>query len=131
MAYLDLTQSYDIGAVVAGKAMADADTATLSPLEWSVVALAQRDRLSSLNKPGRVALAMGRLFGSRPNPELADAKLEALRRIAVLAWHRGYAIASHEIRAFKAAGFTLAQYELVLASISRSRNARNNQRAHV
>lgn len=130
MAYLDFSQSYDVGAIVTGTPVAvDAREPTLSPLEWSVVALARKDRLSSLNRPGPVAIAMGRLFGSRPNPELADPKLEALRRIAVLAWHRGYAIASHEIRAFTTAGFSLAQYELVLASISSDRNARN-QRVH-
>ena len=68
-------------------------------------------------------------FGSRRNPDLADPRLEALRRLAVIAWHRGYAIATAEIRAFKQAGFTMAQYELVLASISRGRDALN-QRVH-
>ena len=57
---------------------------------------------------------------------LADPEL---RRLAVLAWHRGYAIATAEIRAFKQAGFSMGQYELVLASISRGRDARN-QRVH-
>jgi hypothetical protein len=63
--------------------------------------------------------------GERPNPKLADQKLEALRRVAVLAWHKGYALPRHEIRAFHEAGFTPDQYETLLASISRGRAALN------
>lgn len=97
------------------KAVADKG---LSALEWSVVALAQRDRLSSLAKPGRLSVALGTVFGARrPNPRLADPRLEALRRMAVLSWHRGFSIPSHELRAFHAAGFTTAQYETLLTSI--------------
>ena len=101
----------------------------LSAREWQVVALAQRDKLSSIETPGRLSIAMGRLFGGLRNPNLADPRLEALRRLAVLAWHRGYAIATSEIRAFKEAGFTMDQYEKILASISRGRDALN-QRAY-
>lgn len=98
----------------------------LSALEWQVVALAQQDRLSSLEEPGRLSVALGMIFGGqRPNPKLADARLEALRRVAVLAWHRGYALPRHEIRAFHDAGFTPEQYETLLASISRGRAALN------
>lgn len=97
-----------------------------SALEWQVVAIAQRDRLASLEAPGRLSIALGMLFGGqRPNPKLADKRLEALRRIAVLAWHRGYALPPHEIRAFHEAGFTPDQYETLLASISQGRAARN------
>ena len=130
MAYLDFSDPYHTAsAALPSRSTAGTGAATLSPLEWSVVALAQRDRLSSTDRPGPIAVAMGRLFGSRRNPDLADSRLEALRRIAVIAWHRGYAIASAEIRAFLEAGFTMAQYELVLASISRGRAALN-QRGH-
>ena len=51
------------------------------------------------------------------NPQLADARLEALRRVAVLSWQHGYAIASHEVKAFLAAGFTARQYETVVDGI--------------
>ena len=130
MAYVNFAELHEAApALTAPRPIADPVEATLSPLEWSVVALAQKERLSSIDRPGRVALAMGRLFGSRRNPDLADPRLEALRRLAVIAWHRGYAIATAEIRAFKQAGFTMAQYELVLASISRGRDALN-QRVH-
>ena len=98
----------------------------LSALEWQVVAIAQHDRLSSLEKPGKLSTALGMIFGGqRPNPELADTRLEALRRLAVLAWHKGYAVPRAAIRAFHDAGFTTDQYETLLASISRGRAALN------
>jgi hypothetical protein len=70
-------------------------------------------------------VAFGTLFGrSRPNPRLADQRLEALRRVAVLGWHYGYTIPTEELRAFLAAGFSLDQYELVQDSIGRARGTR-------
>jgi hypothetical protein len=95
----------------------------LSALEWSVVALARGDRLSTLRDPGRIAIAMGGLFGTRHNTRLACPRLEALRRIAVLSWHRGFAVHGQEVEAFTGAGFTLTQYELVVASITQARAA--------
>ena len=97
-----------------------------SVLEWQVVAIAQRDRLSSLVTPGKLSVALGMIFGGqRGNPRLADSRLEALRRLAVLAWHKGYALPPHEIRAFHEAGYTFDQYETLLASISQGRAALN------
>ena len=95
----------------------------LSALEWSVVALAQRDRLSSLATPGRLAIALGSVFGTRRHsPTLADPRLEALRRMAVLSWHRGFAVPVSEVKAFLRAGFSMPQYETMLASISAGRS---------
>jgi len=93
----------------------------LSGLEWSVVALARNDRLSTLRSPGRIAVAMGGLFGTRHNPRLADSRLEALRRIAVLTWHRGFAVKGYDVKAFTGAGYTLDQYELLVLNICRAR----------
>lgn len=103
----------------------------LTGLEWQVVAIAQHDRLSTLNQPGRLSLALGVIFGGeRTNPRLADPRLEALRRLAVLAWHRGYALPPSEVRAFHDAGFTHEQLETLLASISRGRAALNQGTRH-
>lgn len=88
----------------------------LSGLEWSVVAIARGDGRASLRRPGRLATAMGAVFG-RHNPRLADDRLEALRRLAVLAWLDGDAIALREQARFVAAGFTPGQYDLLIASI--------------
>lgn len=89
-----------------------------SPLEWSVVALARRDKVASLREPGRISVAMGVLFGERPNPRLADPHLEALRRMAVLSWRHGYEVDTSEIRRFVDAGYDLRQYELMVDSIA-------------
>ncbi|NJR78504.1 hypothetical protein [Sphingomonas corticis] len=96
--------------------------ARLSALEWSVVALARRDRLSSLSRPGRMSIALGKVFGTRRHaPQLADQRLEALRRMAVLTWHRGFAVPASELRAFFSAGFSAGQYETMTASIVTAR----------
>lgn len=93
------------------------EPARLSALEWSVVALARKDRLWSLDKPGRIAKAMAVLFKPPHNHMLADERLEALRRIAVLGWHYGYTIPTGELKRFLHAGFSPAQYELLMDSI--------------
>jgi hypothetical protein len=46
-----------------------------------------------------------------------------LRRIAVYAWHHGYAVPMSEVRAFLGAGFSSDQYEMLQASIARGREA--------
>lgn len=88
-----------------------------SALEWSVVMLAARDKLSTLATPGRLALALGRVFGTGTNPRLADPQLEALRRMAVQTWHYGYTVPGHAVRSFVEAGFSPDQYELLVDSI--------------
>lgn len=102
----------------------------LSALEWSVVALARKDSLSSLRAPGRLSAAMATLF-RQSNPRLADGKLEALRRIAVLAWHHSFQVPASELRAFFDAGFTVGQYETMMASIAASTSRdRSSRRRH-
>ncbi|MBW6522875.1 hypothetical protein KZ810_05135 [Sphingomonas sp. RHCKR47] len=105
----------------------DAPATQLSALEWSVVAIARNDRLSSLREPSRLSVAMGGLFGARHNPRLADPRLEALRRMAVLSWHHGYTVPTSALTAFTDAGFTIAQYETLMASIASSRLTRKPQ----
>jgi hypothetical protein len=99
--------------------------ARLSALDWLAVAVARNDRLSSLRRPGRLAMALGSLFGMPRNPELADPRLEALRRVAVLSRHYGYTVPSGEVRRFLAAGFTSDQYELVVDSVIAERRPSN------
>jgi hypothetical protein len=126
MAYLDLANAYPATIsqpLYSGAEQQQPVADHLSALEWSVVALARRDRISSLGEPSRIATAMGRLFGTRSNPALADPRLEALRRLAVLAWHRGYVLPKSEMKRFLAAGFTTDQFETLLRSISSARTA--------
>src|SRR5688500_17039229 len=84
-----------------GVANAERQRASFSGLEWSVIALAKGDSIASLKEPGRIAKALGALFGNWEHTRLADGRLEQLRRLAVLAWHRGWAIPLSELRAFK------------------------------
>lgn len=122
MAYLAFQDLGGAAAVRAGASVpAPAPEANgLTRLEWSVVACARRDGRSTLRPESRWFRLLRTAFGW-PNPQLADGRLEALRRMAVLAWRDGYAVAGYEVRAFLAAGFTPAQYELMVDHISVAR----------
>lgn len=135
MGYLTFSE---LGGAAAAKAVAapivpQADPvpvqAGLSPLEWSVVAIARNERLGSLRQPGPVLTALGSLFGARPRLPLADPKLEVLRRLSVLAWHRGDNLPKSEIARFFSAGFSTHQFETLLTSIGRGRLASTRTRA--
>lgn len=126
MAYVDFSSEL-LPATPAVAPRADPTPAgdRLTALEWSVVALARRDGLSSLAAPGPLSIALGKVFGTRRhNPHLADPKLEALRRMAVLTWHRGFRVPASEVKAFLRAGFSTAQYETLTASIGVARDGR-------
>lgn len=97
--------------------------ATLTELERSVIAIARHDRVSTLHAPGRFSRWLAVLFGLRTSPRLADDRLEALRRIAVLSWRHGYSVPAVELRAFLAAGYSPAEYELVVDTINDARIA--------
>jgi hypothetical protein len=100
-----------------------------SALEWSVVAMAERDGLSSIREPGRFLSALGSVFGIRRPNRLANDRLEALRRMAILAWHHHWNVPKSEIAAFFAAGFSVDHYELVQDSIGHARSARRRRTA--
>ena len=68
---------------------------------------------------GRIARALAAVFGGRAGShQLADPKLEALRRMAVHSWRGGYAVPPQEVRAFREAGWSAEQYELLVDSIA-------------
>jgi hypothetical protein len=104
--------------------------ARLSALEWSVVALAEHDRVSSLREPGRIATALNTIFGSKSSNRLANERLEALRRVSVLAWRYRWNVAESELQRFFEAGFNADHYELIQQSIGESiaRRARKSVR---
>ncbi|MCP3733791.1 hypothetical protein M9979_02710 [Sphingomonas sp. RP10(2022)] len=102
---------------------ASEETLVLTELERSVIGLARSDGMATLRQPGRLSRWLGLLFGVRISPQLADPRLEALRRIAVLSWKRGYSIASAEVKAFVAAGYSPGHYELVVDTIAAARLA--------
>jgi hypothetical protein len=121
MAYMDLSMRASGGLPAPAELVADAaDTlrSGFSALEWQVIALARRDGLASLGEPGKLSRALGSLFGLGRTSRLADPALESLRRLAVFAWKRGYALPVSELKAFVAAGYTMLQAEALLASVT-------------
>jgi hypothetical protein len=111
---------WDIDTMLAAPAAAaTADRQTgFSALEWSVIALAQRDTIGSLAQPGPLSRAIGGLFGLGTRSRLADPRLEALRRLAVHAWRRGFALPMAEINRFLSQGFSEAQMETLIHSVT-------------
>ena len=103
------------------------DRPVLSELERSVIGLARGDGRSTLRQPGRLSRGLELVVGVRISPLLAEPKLEALRRVAVLSWKRGYAIASAEVKAFLAAGYSPAHYELVVDTIAATRQGESRR----
>ena len=88
-----------------------------SKLEWSVIRLARVDRLWTIRAAGRVRRFFNWVIG-RGNPELANPRLEALRRMAVLTWHYGFTVPGRDIADFLSAGFSPDQYELMAGCIN-------------
>ena len=127
MAYLDVREPF-AAAPLASPRPDPAEAAGFRRREWEVIVLAQGDGLASLNPPGRVERLFAWLFGGDHNRRLADPRLEVLRRLAVFAWHQGYAVPQSAIEAFKEAGYSADQLELLLASVSTGRSRLNNGR---
>lgn len=107
----------------AAAVIAEEERPVLTELERSVIGIARQDGMATLRQPGRLSRWLGLVFGVRISPQLADPKLEALRRIAVLSWKRGYSIASAEVKAFLAVGYSPAFYELVVDTIASARQS--------
>jgi hypothetical protein len=103
--------------------------ARLSALEWSIVAMAENDGLASIREPSRYTRILRAFFGLKTPNRLASDRLETLRRVAVLAWHYGWNVPKSELAAFRSAGFSNDQFELLQASLGQARAARRRRRA--
>lgn len=125
MAYMDFAQPMaEAGAQSRPSSIVQEDGSRFSRLEWQVVGLARRDRLSTLRAPNRWDRLRMLIFGHEPANTLADKRLEALRRLAVEAWHRGRDVAPSALAQAREAGFDFDQLEMLLATISAGRTAR-------
>ena len=116
MAYLDLDNMF-AAPVTSRAARVDGRTG-FSALEWHVIAIAKADGLGSLAVPGRFARALRVIFATPARSPLADARLEALRRLAVHAWHGPVAPPAIEIERCRAAGFHRGQIETLVAHVA-------------
>ena len=118
MAYLARIEPLEARPVVqAPKLVGTAIKPAFSALEWSIIRLARVDGLSTLRAPGRISRFVNWLLGKTGSPELANPRLEALRRISVLSWHFGFSVPGADVAEFLAAGFTPEQYELLVNSV--------------
>jgi hypothetical protein len=123
MAFLQLATLAEDGGTIGATVNANSAGSSFAPLEWQIIQLARHDGLSSLRAPDRWDRLKTWIFGERANPRLANGRLESLRRLAVDAWHRGYAVRPSYLKAFLTAGFNENQLETLLAAISARRRA--------
>ena len=79
-----------------------------SRIEQTVIALGRSDSPST-RRDTRFGLMMERLFGIQPATRLADPRLEALRRMALLLTLSQPALEAEEVDAFLARGFSWEQ----------------------
>ena len=118
MAYLSRIEPHDAQPVaLPAIAAANRSKPDFSKLEWSVIRLARIDKLWTIRAAGRVRRFFNWVVG-RGNPELANPRLEALRRMAVLTWHYGFTVPGEDVANFLSAGFSPDQYELMAGSIN-------------
>jgi hypothetical protein len=94
-----------------------------SPLEWSIIRLARVHGLSTIRSPGPFRRLSNWLIGRTGSPTLANPRLEAVRRIAVLSWHFGFSVPGDDVADFLSAGFTPDQYELLVTSVRAAANS--------
>lgn len=92
---------------------------TLTSLEVTVLALACRDPLSSILPKKRFALYP---FGPRPHSPLANPRLEALRRYAILYRLHGRDVAAAERGRIHAAGYDPRQIAAIEAVVAQARS---------
>ncbi|MDG2535726.1 hypothetical protein P6144_18845 [Sphingomonas sp. HITSZ_GF] len=126
MAYLDSR-----AVLLEGMAGSIPAEAVLSPLELQTLQLSQADGRATLRAPRRMERLGGLLFGSRRVAGLANPRLEALRRFAIL--YRLDGFDSAEAARAEAAGYTAAALDWVRATVDGwlGRGAANRLRRRV
>lgn len=112
MAYLDL-ECRNLGAGASGPSLCPdipGDARGREADEWAlhrqVIELSLRDGLKSVGTPTRIQRMAAALFGFSCQNQLADRRLEALRRFAVIYRLRGAELALAEKQRMLAIGFT-------------------------
>jgi hypothetical protein len=90
--------------------------ASLGELEWKVVNMALDDGPRSLKPEGLMARISRDLFGFPVPQKLANARLEALRRFCVRAWHWDV-VRLRDVRTLIDAGYSRADVRRILAHV--------------
>lgn len=124
MAFIDFTDTahQTLSITSSAKAVVAEVEQVLTTLEHRIVALARADGLETL-RPQRKRGWLARLIlgPTPPSAMLANEQLEALRRLAVHAWHKGYTLPVSALKEARAAGHSEAKIGAVIDIIGRSR----------
>lgn len=97
-------------------------TAVLSALEHRIIELAREDGLETLRAPRKRGWLARLILGPAPaSPMLANERFEALRRLAVHVWHKGYLLPTSALKEAQAAGYSEDQVGAVIDTIGRLR----------
>ncbi|MBB3473541.1 hypothetical protein [Sphingomonas sp. BK345] len=116
MAYLDLEL-----AISAGCAVTSTRPLQLEELERQAVLVSRSDDARSLRTGGRAHRFKALVFGHRPVSKLANERLEAIRRYAVLYRLKGAKLGQGEVAAAYATGISAAKLALVRSMVDRWR----------
>lgn len=96
--------------------------ASLTLQERRVIELARNDSLKSLRAPRKRGWFARLILGPQPaSSMLANERLEALRRLAVHTWHKGYQLPASALKEAQAAGFSEDEIGAVVDIIGRIR----------
>ena len=118
MAYLDLTRSpFELPAASAYIARAATPDAPLGDVERTVLAVSLKDPLWSVGSESRLGRLVRWAFDQRRPTPFANARLEALRRFAVLSRRYGDRLDRAENDRLAAAGYSPRLVHDALASL--------------
>jgi hypothetical protein len=123
MAYVDFSAGEFAGSTTARHAPPEPSADPFTDLEWTVVRLARQDRPSSTRSPGRLRRAFRWIFATKPTNQLADPRLEALRRFSIIAWRRRGPIPPEALSELESAGFSVEQGDALVRWIATARLA--------
>jgi hypothetical protein len=90
---------------------------SFSALEWLVISIGRRDG-GRRGPCGRFGRAVGRLFAWQAPNQLADARLEQLRRMSLLASRCGWEAPPADMAAFLRSGWSEDQLEILIESVA-------------
>ena len=115
MAYLARSEPADSRPLTSAAIETVGGARDFTSLEWSIIRLTRGDGLWTIREPSLLRRLYNWLVGSGM-PRLANDRLEALRRMAVLSRYYGFSVSGEDVADFLSAGFTVDQYDLLVSS---------------
>lgn len=121
MAFIDFSDAA-LQALPVNRTFSETPAKPLSRFERRIVELARDDGLATLLPQRKRGWFARLILGPQPpSPMLANEQLEALRRLAVQAWHHGYTLPASVMKEARTAGHSEAKIGAVIDLIGRSR----------